>query len=93
MVKLTFCQSSRGLWCCNATFLDLPSQAASYEVVFVLLVGACSTMAAVMAVTAATYRILSTDHRLQAEMLLPRADRSIGSAAWFQAEAGQVTCS
>lgn len=67
-----------------------PMLAASYEVVFVLLVVACSALASVMAVTAATYKILSTDHRLRAGLLLPRADRRIGSVAWFQAEAEQA---
>lgn len=55
-----------------------------------LLIAACSTLASVMAVTAATYKILSTDHRLRAGLLLPRADRRVGSVAWFQAEAEQV---
>lgn len=70
--------------------LLLTQQAASYEVVFMLLLAACCTLASVLAVTAATYSILSRDHRLQAELLLPRADRRVGSVAWFQAEAEQV---
>lgn len=65
-------------------------QAASYEVVFVLLVAAACTLTSVLAVTAATYRILSRDHCLRAGLLLPRTDRRVGSVAWFQAELEQV---
>jgi hypothetical protein len=65
-------------------------QAASYEVVFVLLVAAACTLTSVLAVTAATYRILSREHCLRAELLLPRTDRRVGSVAWFQAELEQV---
>jgi hypothetical protein len=68
----------------------LAPQAASYEVVFVLLVAAACTLASWLAVTAATHRILSRDHRLRVELLLPRVDRRVGSMVWFQAELEQV---
>ena len=55
-----------------------------------LLVAAACTLASVLAVTAATYRILSREHCLRAELLLPRTDRRVGSVAWFQAELEQV---
>lgn len=34
--------------------------------------------------------MVNADHRLRGELLLPRADRRVGSIAWFQAEAEQV---
>ncbi len=67
-------------------------QAASYEVVFMLLVAACCALAAALAVLASTFTILHRDHCLRAELLVARADRTVGSTAWLQAEFAEVSC-
>ncbi len=53
------------------------------------VVGACSTVAAFLAVTAATGTLLDRAHRLRLELLLPRPAGG-GSTGWLQAEIAEV---
>ncbi len=67
-------------------------QAARYQLAFMFLAAAASTLAAASAVRLAARALVDRDHRLRLDLLAQRGDGATGVAGFVHHEVAQVPC-